>query len=313
MDLNMIDQSRFQIALLGSGFVGKSSFLKQYLHGDFSEDYSETVENLYFQQYKINGTMKYVNYLDTAGSMAFPSMRQLYVSKSTGFILFFSIDDAESFRSIKRIWEEIKTSRHSLRSIPCIIVGNKLDKEDNREVETFDVLEWACSENLGGCFLEISSKDNASVKNAFDMLLEQFGNTRTEQRGPFRIHSTSFDRQNNSLHRHTVTKKRFGKRITYYKVIPSCKSFQKTIFDDFIRHTIYMVQQQQHIRRSVKKKSSLTAKEGIQNKHLCSDKFRQKESEGKKEKHGKCNAKIGQWQTFLQVIFRQKRNKQEKQ
>ncbi|XP_063407645.1 ras-related protein Rap-2b-like [Mytilus trossulus] len=205
MDLNMIDQSRFQIALLGSGFVGKSSFLKQYLHGGFSDDYTETVENLYFQQYMINGTMKYVNYLDTAGSMAFPSMRQLYVSKSTGFILFFSIDDAESFKSIKRIWEEIKISRHSLRSIPCIIVGNKLANEDKREVETFDVLEWACSENLGGCILEISSKDNASVKNAFDMLLEQFGNTRTEHRGPFRIHSTSFDRQNNNSNRHKVT------------------------------------------------------------------------------------------------------------
>ncbi|CAC5406921.1 unnamed protein product [Mytilus coruscus] len=301
----MIDQSRFQIAVLGSGFVGKSSFLKQYLHGTFSGDYSETVENLYFQQYMINGTMKHVNYLDTAGSMAFPSMRQLYVSKSSGFILFFSIDDAESFRNIKRIWEEIKINRHSLRSIPCIIVGNKLDKEDNREVETFEVLEWACSENLGGCFLEISSKDHTSVNNAFDMLLEQFGNTRTEQRGPFRIHTTSLNRQHDSINREKVIKKKFGKRVIYNKVIPSCKSFQESIFDDFVRHTIYMVQQQQHIRRSVTKTSSLS---GIQNKHICSDTFRQKELKAKNTNYGKRNAKIEQWQKFLQAIFRRKRN-----
>lgn len=74
-----------------------------------------------------------------------------------------------------------------------------------------------------------------------------------------------------------------------------------------------MVQQQQHIRRSVKKKSSLTDREGIQNKHLCSDKIRQKESKGEKKKHGKRNAKIEQWQKFLQVVFRQKRDKLEKQ
>jgi hypothetical protein len=35
-----------------------------------------------------------------------------------------------------------------------VIVRNNLDEENDRQVETFDALNWACSENLGGCFVE---------------------------------------------------------------------------------------------------------------------------------------------------------------
>jgi hypothetical protein len=48
-----------------------------------------------------------------------------------------------------------------------VIVGNNLDEENDRQVETFDALNWACSENLGGCFVETSAKNNLGVKDAF--------------------------------------------------------------------------------------------------------------------------------------------------
>jgi hypothetical protein len=44
-------------------------------------------------------------------------------------------------------------------------------------------LNWACSENLGGCFVETSAKNNLGVKDTFSLLLEQFLRKRHEQKG----------------------------------------------------------------------------------------------------------------------------------
>jgi hypothetical protein len=54
------------------------------------------------------------------------------------------------------------------------LCANNLDEENDRQVETFDALNWTCSENLGGCFVETSAKNNLGVKDAFSLLLEQW-------------------------------------------------------------------------------------------------------------------------------------------
>ncbi|CAG2226061.1 unnamed protein product [Mytilus edulis] len=155
-------QSRSQIAVLGLGRVGKSSILQRYLQGKFSSAYRETVEDIYPQPYDINGKRRFVDFIDTAGNIYFPAMRKIYILKA-GFILVYSICDSRSFEEVQKLWNEIKSVRENNLSIPCVIVGNKLDEENNRQVETFAALEWAYRENLGGCFIEVSAKDNNAV------------------------------------------------------------------------------------------------------------------------------------------------------
>ncbi|XP_071124587.1 GTP-binding protein Di-Ras2-like [Mytilus edulis] len=236
--------SNCQIPVLGSGYVGKSSILMRYLHGTFSNRYSETVEEMHVQQYSINGKRRYMNFLDTAGNIYFPAMRKIYFSKALGFILIYSICDARSFEEIKRIWEQIKSIRENVLSIPCVVVGNKLDSENNREVETFEALGWACSENLGGCFLEVSAKDNNAIKEIFDILLEQLGNTRAKQATTFRIRSTSLTRKEDKKQKSKHIKNKGVK--TFEKVEASSKSFQNTMFEDYKETYVYKVQQKQN-------------------------------------------------------------------
>ncbi|XP_063447450.1 ras-related protein Rap-2a-like [Mytilus trossulus] len=240
-------QSRSQIAVLGSGRVGKSSILQQYLNGAFSNAYIETVEDIYPQPYDINGKRRFVDYMDTAGNIYFPAMRKIYISKAEGFILVYSICDSRSFEEVKQLWNEIKSVRENNLSIPCVIVGNKLDEENKRQVETFAALEWAYRENLGGCFIEVSAKDNNTVKEVFDMLLEQFGNRRAAQPEKFRICSTSFTRKENSFKkcRNNYKQKKNKKMVSYEKVQCSSKGFQDNVFDDFKESTIYRVQRKQ--------------------------------------------------------------------
>ncbi|CAG2227868.1 unnamed protein product [Mytilus edulis] len=146
-------RSTSQIAVLGSGRVGKSSILQQYLNGGFSNAYTEPVEDIYPKPYDINGKRRFVDYMDTAGNIYFPAMRKIYISKAKGFVLVYSICDSRSFEEVQKLWNEIKSVRENNLSIPCVIVGNKLDEENKRQVETFAALEWVYRDNLGGCFI----------------------------------------------------------------------------------------------------------------------------------------------------------------
>ncbi|CAC5424124.1 unnamed protein product [Mytilus coruscus] len=237
----MLEQSsRFQMACLGSGGVGKTSIIKQYLYETHSQDHNETVEETYIQTYNINGDNKRIDFIDTAGCFVFPEMQKIYIARAVGFILVYSVNDAMSFELIKIIWKQIKSVRKDILSIPCVIVGNKVDMENNREVETFDALEWAYNENLGGCFVEVSAKDNNGIKNAFDILLEQLGNTRSEQTGPFRMRTTSFTRHQSSA---DITRKILQRNAKmkgkYDKVSLSSKCFQNLVFDNYQEKKIY--------------------------------------------------------------------------
>ncbi|XP_063420812.1 ras-like protein RAS2 [Mytilus trossulus] len=261
----MLEQcSRFQMACLGSGGVGKTSFIKQYLYEAHSEDHNETVEETYIQTYNINGDNKRIDFIDTAGAFVFPEMQKIYIARAVGFILVYSINDAMSFELVKIVWKQIKSMRKDILSIPCVIVGNKVDMENKREVETFDALEWAYNENLGGCFVEVSAKDNNGIKNAFDILLEQLGNTRSEQTGPFRMRTTSFTRHQSAA---DITRKILQRNVkmkaNYDMVSPSSKCFQNLVFDNYKEKKIYRLitphrkhalchdkQQQKHFYRS---------------------------------------------------------------
>lgn len=246
---------RFQIAFLGAGSVGKTSILQRYLSGNYSEEYSETVEETYSQPYYINSKRQNIDFIDTSGSIPFPAMQQIYMSQATGFILVYSINNKQSFDEMKSIWEKIKQVRKSVLNIPVVVVGNNLDMENVRQIETFDALNWAYDENLGGCFLEVSAKTDQHIKEVFEILLEQLGNKRSEQRGPFRIRLTSLNRRHydsndtrrNSKRRKSILKK--SQSFTTETLIPSDKCFQESVFDDYKQQTITRIHKHVRTRR----------------------------------------------------------------
>ena len=180
-----------KVAFLGAGRVGKTSILHRFMFGTFQETYIETVEDIHLYHVNESGKPLFVNFLDTAGSIPFPAMRQLYIRKAQSFVLAYSITDEHSFLEVKNLWEQIKNVRPNILDVPCVILGNNLDEENVRQVETCDALNWVCSENLGRSFVETSAKNNLGVKDAFSLLLEQFLRKRHEQKGPLKLHCLS--------------------------------------------------------------------------------------------------------------------------
>ena len=63
--------------------------------------------------------------LDTAGTEQFASMRDLYIKNGQGFILVYSLVNAQSFHDIKPMREQICRLKGTDR-VPIILVGNKV-------------------------------------------------------------------------------------------------------------------------------------------------------------------------------------------
>ena len=167
-------EQRHRVVFLGCCKVGKTAILKRFLTRTFVESYKETVEDLFCRDFESRGTTIKVDFLDTAGNNEFPVMRKLSITTGHAFVLVYSITSEKSFEEMKKIWEQIKEERSNYQELPCVIVGNKLDLENNRQVEKFDALNWIYSEGFCGGFVEVSAKNEQSnVADIFRLLLEQ--------------------------------------------------------------------------------------------------------------------------------------------
>ena len=91
---------------------------------------------------------------------------------SHGFILVFSLNDNESFEKIKIYVEEIEKF-NGIKSIPIILVGNKADLENERQVKYDKANEFA--NLIGAIYYEHNSLDNKNhnFKNIFQKFVKK--------------------------------------------------------------------------------------------------------------------------------------------
>ncbi|XP_035824860.1 GTP-binding protein Di-Ras2 [Aplysia californica] len=164
---------RNRIVFLGSGRVGKTAILKRFLFNTYSEEYKETVEDLFARDYNIRGSLIKVDFLDTAGNFVFPAMKRLSITTAHAFVLVYSITSVETFEEVKRLWAEIQEARSNYQELPCVIVGTMMDLENSRQVEKFDTLNWIYSNNFAGGFVEVSAKEDENIEDIFRLLLDQ--------------------------------------------------------------------------------------------------------------------------------------------
>lgn len=160
----------YKVTLLGSGGVGKSALTLRIISGVFTPTYNPTIEDYYRHDTNVDGVGPcIVEILDTAGTEQFASMRQLYITNGQAFALVYSIDDRASFEEAKDIFQQISEVKTG-NAITVILVGNKCDLEDRREVETTEGLQAAKS--MGNCpFVETSAKDGTNVAEFFASLV----------------------------------------------------------------------------------------------------------------------------------------------
>ena len=159
-----------KIITLGDSHVGKSSLIVKYIDNKFSNAYMSTIGfDLKHKQINLkDGTDAKIMIYDTAGQERFKSLAANYIKKANGILLVYDIADHSTFENIG-VWMESITEEKGDK-LPIVLVGNKADLENERQVLYKEGKDLA--ESKGFHFYETSCKNGANVTECFLDLAE---------------------------------------------------------------------------------------------------------------------------------------------
>ena len=150
--------------IVGDASVGKSNLLLRYTHGQFREEYQLTIGVEFgSSNITIDKNVFRIQIWDTAGQENFKSITRSYYKNSACALIVYDITRRVSFENISDWIEDCKNS--SPKTVFMVLVGNKCDLEENREVTEEEGKEFA--ERHGMLFFETSAKTGQNVKEVF--------------------------------------------------------------------------------------------------------------------------------------------------
>ena len=114
---------------------------------------------------QINGKSVKIQIWDTAGQEAFQAITRTYYKGAIGALLVYDITRKETFIHVTKWLEEVRNN--SSKTITVILIGNKKDLEDKRQV-SYEEGEAFAKEN-GLMFLETSAKTAYNVVESFNL------------------------------------------------------------------------------------------------------------------------------------------------
>ena len=167
----MTELKQYKIVMLGSGAVGKSAITVQLVSGHFLESYDPTIEDSYRTTITINNENIILNILDTAGQEEFSALRDQYMRSGDGYIIVFSITSPTSFLEINAFKEQLYRvlDLDNSEFIPMVLVGNKCDLENDRQVQSIDAQKLADEWKVK--YFETSAKNKTNIYELFEELI----------------------------------------------------------------------------------------------------------------------------------------------
>lgn len=172
-----------KVIMVGSGGVGKSALTLQFMYDEFVEDYEPTKADSYRKKVILDGEDEQIDILDTAGQEDYAAIRDNYFRSGEGFLCVFSISEKTSFDDTQEFRDQILRVKGAdsttAKNIPFILVGNKSDLEDKRQVSQSEAQQFA--ENMGVQYVETSAKTRSNVDKVFFDLLRLIKDQKNKQ------------------------------------------------------------------------------------------------------------------------------------
>jgi len=157
-----------KVMVVGDTSVGKTCLLLSYTQNAFPSEYVPTVFDNYTANALVDDQPVNLGLWDTAGSSEFDQLRPLSYPGTDVFIICFSIDNRETFNSVKKKWrpEIIETQPKT----PLILVGTKMDLRkpgEKNHVSLEDGVELA--KQVGAAkYMECSALTQEGLSNVFE-------------------------------------------------------------------------------------------------------------------------------------------------
>ena len=167
-------KKKMHIMILGDGAVGKTSILKQYANQKFTNQHIKTLGVDFIQTQHRRGETTYdVKIWDTAGQERFHTITYQFYRQANGMIIAFDITNHESFQNVKTWMNSIY--KHGDPSIAKVLVGNKIDLEEQRVISKADAMKIA--QEHGMEYFETSARDNVNIKELMTYIMDKVCDT----------------------------------------------------------------------------------------------------------------------------------------
>ncbi|OMJ65359.1 hypothetical protein SteCoe_38392 [Stentor coeruleus] len=154
----------FKLILLGDSKVGKSNILSQLVDHRFN-NFHDTTIGIDFNIYTtcIDDKMFKLQIWDTAGNDKFRFWIRSSCRSIVGAFLIYDITNRNSFMNILSWLSDVREGGNN--DIVIMLVGNKIDQEEKREVSSDEAILFAEQNNL--FFIETSAQERINLEQTF--------------------------------------------------------------------------------------------------------------------------------------------------
>uniref|UniRef100_A0ACD5WHB0 Uncharacterized protein n=2 Tax=Avena sativa TaxID=4498 RepID=A0ACD5WHB0_AVESA len=161
----------FKILLIGDSAVGKSSLLVSFVSAAAADhdDISPTIGVDFKIKFLTVGEKKLkLTIWDTAGQERFRTITSSYYRGAHGIILVYDVTKRQTFTNLADVWAKEIELHSTNKECVKMLVGNKVDKDEERLVTREEGLAFA--QECGCLFLESSAKTRENVEKCFEEL-----------------------------------------------------------------------------------------------------------------------------------------------
>ena len=154
----------FKVVVVGASGVGKTAIVTQLVSGNFREENQPTI-GVEFKSYNVQVDDESIRLQiwDTAGQERFRSVSKAYFRNAVGAILVFDLTSRLTYDELNLWLNDINSL--CAPNAQIILVGNKTDLTDSRQVTEEEALDFSKRNNIQ--YLETSAKSGDNIKESF--------------------------------------------------------------------------------------------------------------------------------------------------
>eukprot|EP01121_Diplochlamys_sp_Union-15-3_P007175 TRINITY_DN1802_c0_g1_i1.p1 TRINITY_DN1802_c0_g1~~TRINITY_DN1802_c0_g1_i1.p1 ORF type:complete len:199 (-),score=39.70 TRINITY_DN1802_c0_g1_i1:60-656(-) len=163
-----------KLIVLGESGVGKTSLLVRYVNNKFTMATKSTIGADFLTKHVVvDEKPATLQIWDTAGQERFQGLGTSFYRGSDGAVFVFDVTRKQTFDELGN-WKKsflIQIQQENNSDFPMLVIANKIDKEEERQVSKKTLEQWCNENNLP--FIEASAKEALNVEKAFLAIAKQ--------------------------------------------------------------------------------------------------------------------------------------------
>ncbi|KAL9869543.1 NF-kappa-B inhibitor-interacting Ras-like protein 1 isoform 2-T2 [Geothlypis trichas] len=141
-----------------------------------------TIEDVYLASVETDrGVKEQLRLYDTRGLQEGVELPKHYFSVADGFVLVYAVTSLEAFQRVELLKKEIDVFRDK-KEVAVIVLGNKTDLLDQRQVETEAAQQWARAEKVR--LWEVTVTDRKTLLEPFTFLASKLSQSQNKSTFP---------------------------------------------------------------------------------------------------------------------------------